>query len=350
MATRPPSEPPRTSSKLNLEDVLLDNVEITREPPGSLGTYGKVSKAYYYGSPCAGKEFNYSWTSSIFDHNAFDLKGIPKSPAAREFMKECLRCTKLRHPNVVQFYGVYYKESSGTGTIPGPVLIVEKMGDTLKKFLTENTAIEMSCKLSILLDVARGLMYLHSRNPKIVHGGLTSEDVLLTDSIATTPQVKIYGDPKVFYSLKQALPSGFKPHNKDLTEFLPYETRGDCLDPDPSVDIFCYGGIMLHTLTQEWPKPLSVHSHLGLKSGGGSKSTIEIERRSKYIKKVNDHMLEQLIKSCLDDNAKTRPTFTKVHESILNAISHQEPKAAAAKSSTTAKITQVELLLVYKTS
>ena len=35
----------------------------------------------------------------------------------------------------------------------------------------------------MLLDVSRGLWYLHSHNPSIVHGDLTPADVLLTNRI-----------------------------------------------------------------------------------------------------------------------------------------------------------------------
>lgn len=341
---RPPSGPPRTSSKINPEDLFLDNVEITREPLGSLGSYGKVSNAYYYGSPCAAKEFHHSWTSLILNSNGFDSKGNPKTPVTRELMKECLRCTKLRHPNVVQFLGIYYKEPGSAGTIRGPVLIMEKMGITLKKYLSDKRSIAMSCKLSILQDVSQGLMYLHSRNPKIIHGGLTSQDVLLTDS--TRPQAKISGDPNVFYVLLKQ-PGATKPHNKDLLDFLPHQkTPGDCDTRDPSLDIFSYGGIMLHTITQEWPKP-----KVFLYSSAGGGSSIEIERRSEYINKIDDHdfCLEQLIKSCLDDNPKNRPSIAAVHEAVKNVISHQEPAAMATVTkapTTSTKTLKVRLIAI----
>ena len=38
----------------------------------------------------------------------------------------------------------------------------------------------MCVKLSILVDVSRGLWYLHSRNPPIVHRDLSPNNVLLT--------------------------------------------------------------------------------------------------------------------------------------------------------------------------
>ena len=347
MATRAPDKPTRTSSELNLQDLLLDKVKIKRESVlCSSGTYGKVYSAYYYRSPCVAKEFPNAWTSSILGRSTFDWNGNPRTQLTRQLMKECLQCTKLRHPNVVQFFGVYYKESSGTpGSISGPVLIMEKMGDTLEKFLSESTRIEMSCKLSILLDVAQGLMYLHSRDPKIVHGGLSSRNVyLIADS--TRPQAKITGDPKVYYVLKQA--SANKAHNKDLTDFLPFRTTWDCLDL--TLDVFSYGGIMLHTLTEEWPKPLPMPS--GGKSRGRSKSTIEIDRRLAYIEKVNDDALRELIKLCLDNNAETRPTITAVHKEIKNSVSHQlqDPTSAAAKNSTiSADAVQVRLLIAMYT-
>ena len=348
MAYKQPSKQQhsKTSNKLNLEDLLLDNVEITRETLGSLGTYGKVSKAYYYGSPCAAKEFYNSWTSSILSRDAFDSKGNPKTQLTEVFMEECQQCLKLRHPNVIQFFGVFYKGGSGkgdtTGSIPGPVLVMEKMGDVLTNFLKETPLIDMSCKLSILLDIIQGLVYLHSQNPKIVHGaigGLTSNNVLLTDS--SRPQAKITGDPKIHYFLKKHIAK--KPDDKALSEFLPHGTKWDCLHP--SLDVFCYGGIMLHTLTQEWPKPLVMYSPSGVKSSSGSKSTIEIDRRLEFIKKVDDHVLKTLIKSCLDNNAKSRPSVIEVQESVKNVIRLRKSTAAAAVSSTTpVKIVQVKLL------
>ena len=334
---------PNTNGKLNLEDLLLDNVEITCESLG-LGTFGKVSKAYYYGSPCAAKEFHNSWTSIL----SFDLKGNPKTQPTWEFMEECQQCVKLRHPNVVQFFGVFYKGwngegSAAAGSIPGPVLqlVMEKMGDILTTFLAENPHIEMSCKLSILLDIVQGLVYLHSRNPKIVYGGLTSNDVFLTDSVR--PLAKIKGNPKIHCFLKKH--SAIKPHDKALSEFLPYGTSRNYLHP--SLDVFCYGGIMLHTLIQEWPKPSAMLSHSGLKSSSGGKLIIEIERRMTFIKKVGDGILKTLIMSCLDDNADTRPSVVRVQEMIKNAISHLEQTAARTKSPAASdKIIQVKLLFV----
>ena len=333
-------EPPaRGSSKLNLEDLLLENVEITRETIGSFGTCGKVSKAYYYGSPCTAIEFHRSWTSTILDSKAFDSKGNPKTPLTRGFMKECLRCTKLRHPNVVQFFGISYEVPGSAGTLRGPVLIMEKMGETLNSYLTKTKSVEMFCKLSILLDISQGLMYLHSRDPQIVHGGLTSHDVLLTDS--PTPQAKITGNPNAVRILKQG--STVRQQNKDLIEFLPHSTACNprC---DSTLDVFSYGGIMLHTLTQEWPKP-TVYTYIStVRSSGGFKSGNEIERRSRHIKKVDNQILEQLIKSCLDDEASARPSISVVHKAVKNAVSHEESAAAAATARSSTKASQVKFM------
>ena len=72
------------------------------------------------------------------------------------FKKECNLLSKLRHPNIVQFIGVYY----GNGGKDEIALVMEKVEYELAKFLHEKSPINLSTKLSILRDVTYGLVYL----------------------------------------------------------------------------------------------------------------------------------------------------------------------------------------------
>ena len=285
--------------------VVLDVKVITRNKIGS-GTFVRVYKAQHNKKIFAAKEFHCLDTTVSRD-GGFDSKGKPRTHNATELLKECQRCMKLDHANVVRLLGLHYRASSAV-----PILIVEKLRETLKYFLENNEDVEAACKLSILLDVAKGLMYLHSRDPQIACGCLTSKDILLTDQ----RRAKIPGDSRVTNWLKQAnmgrLQSDLK---KERADFLPYGVKLDTCNPvDLSLDVFCYGGVMLHVLTQTWPK---------LESTRRDKSISEIDRRSKYIEDVSDHRFRELIKCCLDDNPRGRLKIVQVHAALQN-IAHEE--------------------------
>ena len=73
-----------------------------------------------------------------------------------KFRNECVLLGKLRHPHIVHFVGVHYGENLS--------LIMERLRTDLASLLEDNFAkeitIPLSIKLSILLDVSYGLLYL----------------------------------------------------------------------------------------------------------------------------------------------------------------------------------------------
>ena len=308
---------------LNLSDVLLGDVKISEKITS--GTFVRVLKVYHKETIFAAKVFFYS-DSTVNRDTGFDTKGNPRNENAKRLLQECHRCKKLDHSNVIRLIGLYYKEKSAV-----PTLIVEKLRETLNYFLVKNPDVEFACKLSILLDVAKGLMYLHSQDPQIAHGCLTSKNVLLTDQ----RRAKITGDSAVTSLLKQT--TSRRPTQtyglEVSADFFPCETRADrdSRGVDPRTDVFSYGGIILHTLTQMWPKPesrVSCRGHAG-------KPISEIDRRRKYFADIDDHRFEELVKSCMDDDSRVRLTIVKVH-AILQKIECEEmlpPPAPATKDS-----------------
>ena len=76
------------------------------------------------------------------------------------FMRECRQCSTLRHPNVIQFLGVYYP-SVGAGGIQGrmrlPVMVMEMMVDSLTSLVDKHEKIPVHIKFSIVHDVSLGL-------------------------------------------------------------------------------------------------------------------------------------------------------------------------------------------------
>ena len=109
------------------------------------------------------------------DVNQSERQGIKD-----RFLNECLLLSKLDPPNVVKFVGVHFSPQDRSDV----TLIMEQLHMDLEKFLDpeQRPDIDIETKLSILLDVSSGLLYLHTQLTKpIIHRDLTAGNVLLTE-------------------------------------------------------------------------------------------------------------------------------------------------------------------------
>ena len=87
---------------LTLEDVIPQNKELGR------GAYGKVFTVDFLGLPCAAKEIH----SLLLDGISPEEKKAIKDG----FIRECYHSSLIRHPNIVQFMGIYYAKPSDPKT------------------------------------------------------------------------------------------------------------------------------------------------------------------------------------------------------------------------------------------
>ena len=145
------------------------------------GAYGRVHVVKYCQTICAAKEIRHSIL----------IEGVGQVEMQRtieSFMRECRQCSTLRHPNVIQFLGVYYPTRDPTG-LGGAIMIgcdyqcmmvMEMMADSLTSFVDKHEKIPVHIKYSIVHDVSLGLCYLHNHDPPIVHRDLSPNNVLLT--------------------------------------------------------------------------------------------------------------------------------------------------------------------------
>ena len=101
-----------------------------------------------------------------------------------KFREECELLQRLNHKNIVKLIQFNISHSSS------PVLITELLDCDLEKYITnlQPKKIPFPEVVSIMLDVAQGLHYLHYQcNPAIVHRDLAGKNILLTK----TRQAKI---------------------------------------------------------------------------------------------------------------------------------------------------------------
>ncbi|KAJ7041007.1 kinase-like domain-containing protein [Mycena alexandri] len=93
--------------------------------------------------------------------------------ALKEFGREALIWRQLYHPNLLPFFGLYYLDNRLCLVSPW------MENGNIMQFLSKKSP-NISYRLSLILDVALGLQYLHEQ--KVVHGDLKAINILVTPS------------------------------------------------------------------------------------------------------------------------------------------------------------------------
>ncbi|KAF8319725.1 kinase-like protein, partial [Clavulina sp. PMI_390] len=92
--------------------------------------------------------------------------------------REAITHSLLTHPNVLPFLGIHQETEDSPPIIILPFL----RHGSLRDRLCSGELIDAESFQRILLGISRGVQYLHSRYPPVVHGDLHPGNVLLDDS------------------------------------------------------------------------------------------------------------------------------------------------------------------------
>ena len=263
-------------------------------------------KASYQGTPAAAK-YLYRQVSDY-----------------ESFKHELETLQSLTHPNLVAY------RAAAMGAVPQtshPILVMELMERNLTQFLEEaEHDISINLQVNLCLDITFALAYLHSQ--QIVHGHLTSNNVLL---VGTTAKVADFGISKLLSTQS----SGTQP-----ALYLPPEARVTHPEFSEKSDIFSLGVLIVQivtreaptltrevpTLTREVPTPSTREQQLNVISLGVQVVQIvmpisqqqpaplsEIDRRQQHIQRIaSTHPLRDIALQCLKDTAMERPSAKKV--------------------------------------
>ena len=293
-----------------LRKFILSEVEQTGRSLGT-GQYGDVDELFVHGTRVAGKRLNMAQLNST---------GGNAQKMIQKFVSECELLNELHHPNIVRFLGLCFLPSPRvhSDSMQQPVMVMECIDDDLYHLLDSQANIHLSTKVSILLDVSRGLVYLHNHNPPVVHRDLTSSNILLTKSL----QAKISD-----LGNAQCLISRSRVRNRTAMVpgslvYMPPEASGPKPQCSAEVDIFSFGVITLHTVTQVFPGDLPAPKYTDEASKRyKEKIRTEVERRAPYLEIAysqlgEDHTLSKLMCSCLHNTPRERPTA----QSIMNQL------------------------------
>ncbi|XP_048157168.1 serine/threonine-protein kinase WNK1 isoform X1 [Corvus hawaiiensis] len=159
----------------------------------------------------------------------------------QRFKEEAGMLKGLQHPNIVRFYDSWESTVKGKKCI---VLVTELMtSGTLKTYLKRFKVMKIKVLRSWCRQILKGLQFLHTRTPPIIHRDLKCDNIFIT---GPTGSVKI-GDLGLA-TLKRA---SFAKSVIGTPEFMAPEMYEEKYDE--SVDVYAFGMCMLEMATSEYP-------------------------------------------------------------------------------------------------
>ena len=288
-----------------LKQFVLVNVKRPTKESQKLGigSYGSVEKLEDSGIVCAGKTL----------HNTLiDVQNEGVENVIKKFVKECQLMGDLRHPHIVQFLGICFLPDSKL-----PVLVMEYMATNLGHLLEKNENMPITIKRSILCDVARGLTYLHSHDPPVIHRDLTATNVLLNSAMVA--KIADFGNSRIVDILPDQLPQTMT-RAPGTMAYLPPEALEQHPKYNSKIDIFSFGHLSLYTAIQVFPMPTA-----STYVDPVSKEVVarpEVERRQQFIDMMDQQPtlcpLKQLIIECLDNDHDGRPSAEKLVQQLAD--------------------------------
>ena len=293
------------------------------------GAYGTVFKIRRWGTVCAAKKLHdfplglrsgagsstgngkvkYSSKEPLIGSKGQQSKKLSGSSSSSspggnilaKFERECHLLSNLRHPYIVQFLGVYIEKASGA-----PVIVMEYLPTSLATCVETRPTIPRHLQISMLLNIALGLAYLHGHTPPIIHRDLTANNVLLTSNMIA--KIADLGVARILDLTPR--------HSMQLTQapgtaaYMPPEALSSNPAYNTKMDSFSFGILMLHLISQQWPIPTEAVKVL---PGGKLNPVTEIDRRAQQIDLMGrDHCLYPLTSECLLNDAKQRPEAAKI--------------------------------------
>ncbi len=243
------------------------------------GNQSSEVKAYYCGVYYHGNKLN-----------SFECKESKKDDNSSRLKSVCDLLSNLRHPNLVQFIGIVL---SPVDTVP--VLVNEALPYTVTSAIDHYSIFPATVQTSIANDVARAMVYLHSKRKPVIHGNITASNVFLSSGLQA--KVGDLGVARLFDpSSSRVIVTRTK--SPEATAYSPLEASHHSSNLSPWHDVFSFGVLLLHMACGKCPIP----SKTGLS---------DFDQRRQYLDSIKqDHCLISLITDCLSKEPKNRPNST----------------------------------------
>ena len=291
----------------------FETIQLFKDQTLGIGSYGKVCKAKCDDLPCAAKLIH----ETLFDPTAQQLIAPQREHRLpmRRFEQECEFLSTIKHPNIVQYLGIYRDPDTSL-----PALLMELMDDSLTHFLESSPQpIPYHIQINVCHDITLALSFLHSND--IVHRDLSSNNVLLIGNVRA--KVTDFGMARLGDQNSRATQLTFT-MCPGTDVYMPPEAIQDKPEYTNKIDCFSFGVITLQILTQEFPKPGERRKQIELNHPGLPKCALiearvsEVDRRQNHINKIDpNHTLLPISLDCLKDRDVERPSAQQLCERVM---------------------------------
>ena len=296
------SEPTAVSEiDLNALRVQVEGLDLEENKLGS-GAYGVVYLVTVNGKRCIAKKLH-----NLLIHAVKYYPQGQDDSIVRKFKNECRILSQLEHSNVVKFEGVHFGRDENDIS-----LIMERLHCDLADFVKKNPDTRLCDRLHILYDVTKGLEYLHSQSPPLIHRDLTAPNVLLTEDLTAKIGdlgVSRYLDPTVVTKLTT---------NPGNLYYMAPESQDENPHYTTKLDIFSFGNLIIHAITGDFPRVFRLSPNDPNFSQYVQEGKVELMRRNTAVHKQigETHCLYPLIVFCLRDSPEQRPPVGEVRSSL----------------------------------
>lgn len=171
--------------------------------------------------------------------NVVSLAGVPKTERNR-LVNEVRLLERLDHRNIISFHGSWVNREKQEVIFVTEIL----SSGTLKKFINKVQVIRWKIAKRWAVQILKGLEYLHSQDPPVIHRDLKCENIFINGPsgdlrIGDLGLSTVHQNGKMLSVL--GTPEFMAP---DMYEDRPY---------DESVDVYAFGMCLLEIFTQEIP-------------------------------------------------------------------------------------------------
>ena len=166
--------------------------------------------------------------------------------------REMKLLAEVRHPNLVQFIGAIFDEQNQANQSP-PLIITELLDINLRQAYETNQLVPLN-RLSIFIDIALALDYLHQRYDPIIHRDVSAPNVLLQrmpnhqwkgkvsdlGSANFLQHAQTMGEGAIVYSPPEVIPQAFDLLTPPLRQSV-------------KIDVYSYGIVLCEVTASRFP-------------------------------------------------------------------------------------------------
>ena len=218
------------------------------------------------------------------------------------FHEEAKLLKGLEHPNLVRFYDCWdvVQQSKMAAANPNKytVIVTELMtSGTMKTYLKRFRTLNARILKSWCRQVLKGLLFLHTRKPPVIHGDLKCDNIFIT---GPTGSIKI-GDlglatlKNIFYG------ESYAKFNAESTAPEMYDDK----QYDMATDVYSFGLCMLEMATGEYP-----YSECSGPAEIYRKVVNNVKPKS--LEKVENKEVKEIIEQCIRLKMEERPSIKKL--------------------------------------